>query len=192
VQLPLLQAFPFPSTLGEVTLHPLSQACVFIYSSRGKWAFPPSCGVFLLLPLLQASQILVAGLRHLSCLLWWLVYLQFCWGCPSPLFGAQDTPLLCYISFFFVVAYYSVLFSFFPGWGVSLSPGAMLIWPRVVCGSTACRLAHLVVCFFPSGLVAREPSSFLCLPWSGDAMHGLGVSRSQSFASSRLFFHCLP
>jgi hypothetical protein len=28
----LLQAFPFPSTLGEVTLHPLSQACVFIYS----------------------------------------------------------------------------------------------------------------------------------------------------------------
>jgi hypothetical protein len=38
---PLLQAFPFPSTLGEVTLHPLSQACVFVYSSRGKWVFPP-------------------------------------------------------------------------------------------------------------------------------------------------------
>jgi hypothetical protein len=34
--MPLLQAFPFPSTLGEVTLHPLSQAGVFIYSSRGK------------------------------------------------------------------------------------------------------------------------------------------------------------
>jgi hypothetical protein len=38
---PLLQAFPFPSTLGEVTLHPLSQACVFVYSSHGKWVFPP-------------------------------------------------------------------------------------------------------------------------------------------------------
>jgi hypothetical protein len=38
---PLLQAFPFPSTLVEVTLHPLSQACVFVYSSRGKWIFPP-------------------------------------------------------------------------------------------------------------------------------------------------------
>jgi hypothetical protein len=38
---PLLQAFPFPSTLREVTLHPLSQACVFVYSSRGKWVFPP-------------------------------------------------------------------------------------------------------------------------------------------------------
>jgi hypothetical protein len=37
----LLQAFPFPSTLGEVTLHPLSQACVFLYTSRGKWVFLP-------------------------------------------------------------------------------------------------------------------------------------------------------
>jgi hypothetical protein len=42
VREPLLQAFPFPSTLGEVTLHPLSQASVFIYISHGKWAFPPS------------------------------------------------------------------------------------------------------------------------------------------------------
>jgi hypothetical protein len=37
----LLQAFPFPSTLGEVTLHLLSQAGMFIYSSCGKWAFSP-------------------------------------------------------------------------------------------------------------------------------------------------------
>jgi hypothetical protein len=58
---PLLQAFPFPSTLGEVTLHPLSQACVFVYSSRGKWVFPLSCGVFLPPPLLQAFPLLVAG-----------------------------------------------------------------------------------------------------------------------------------
>jgi hypothetical protein len=28
--MPLLEDFPFPSTLREVTLHPLSQACVFI------------------------------------------------------------------------------------------------------------------------------------------------------------------
>jgi hypothetical protein len=41
VREPLLQAFPFPSTRGEVTLHPLSLACVFVYSSRGKWVFPP-------------------------------------------------------------------------------------------------------------------------------------------------------
>jgi hypothetical protein len=30
----------------------------------------------------------------------------------------------------------------------------MLIWLRFVCGSTACLLAHLVVCVFPSGLGA--------------------------------------
>jgi hypothetical protein len=37
----LIQAFPFSSTLGEVTLHPLSQACMFVYSSPGRWVFPP-------------------------------------------------------------------------------------------------------------------------------------------------------
>jgi hypothetical protein len=37
----LLQAFPFPSTLGEVTLHPLPQACVLVYSSHGRWVFLP-------------------------------------------------------------------------------------------------------------------------------------------------------
>jgi hypothetical protein len=41
VREPLLQAFPFPSTLGEVTLHLLSQACMFIYSSHWRWVFPP-------------------------------------------------------------------------------------------------------------------------------------------------------
>jgi hypothetical protein len=38
---PLLQAFPFPSILEEVTLHPLSLACMFVYSSHEKWVFPP-------------------------------------------------------------------------------------------------------------------------------------------------------
>jgi hypothetical protein len=41
VRQPLLQALPFSSTLGEVTLHLFSQACMFVYSSRGKWVFPP-------------------------------------------------------------------------------------------------------------------------------------------------------
>jgi hypothetical protein len=41
VREPLIQAFPFPSTLGKVTLHPCSQACVFIYSSCGMWVSPP-------------------------------------------------------------------------------------------------------------------------------------------------------
>jgi hypothetical protein len=57
----LLQAFPFLSTLGEVTLHPLSLACVFVYSSHGKWVFLLFCGVFLPPPLSQAFPLLVAG-----------------------------------------------------------------------------------------------------------------------------------
>jgi hypothetical protein len=57
---PLLQAFPFPSTLGKVTLHQLSQACVFMYSSHGKWVSPLSCGVFFPPPLLQAFLLLIA------------------------------------------------------------------------------------------------------------------------------------
>jgi hypothetical protein len=40
VREPLLQAFP-TSILVEVTLHLLSQACVFVYSSHGKWVFLP-------------------------------------------------------------------------------------------------------------------------------------------------------
>jgi hypothetical protein len=39
VREPLLQAFPFPSTLGKVTLHPRAQACMFIYSSHGNCRF---------------------------------------------------------------------------------------------------------------------------------------------------------
>jgi hypothetical protein len=47
VREPLLQAFLFPSTLGEVTLHPHCQSCVFIYSSCGRWVFPPLLWSFL-------------------------------------------------------------------------------------------------------------------------------------------------
>jgi hypothetical protein len=64
----------------------------------------------------------------------------------------------------------------------------MLIWPRVVCQSTVCHLAHLVDCVLPkqSGswcLVVQELSWFLHLTWSGDAMWGLGMWRSRCFAS---------
>jgi hypothetical protein len=113
--MPLLQAFPFPSTLGEVTLHQLSQANVFIYSSHGKWAFPPLLWSFP--PTSAFTSFPALG----------------CWACaaapvfssrkkgfPLPPFGAQGAPpsLLCV--FFVVIAYYSVSL-FFPCVGVSLS-----------------------------------------------------------------------
>jgi hypothetical protein len=114
--MPLLQAFPFPSTLWEVTLHPLSQAGVFIYSSCGKWAFPPllwsfpPTAAFTTFPAPDCWSCASAPTFPSR-----LVYLQFCEGFPSPLFSAQGAPpsLLCV---FFVIAYYSVSL-FFPGWG---------------------------------------------------------------------------
>jgi hypothetical protein len=150
----LLQAFPFPSTLGEVTLHPLSQACVFIYSSRGKWVFPPLLWSFL--PSAAFTSFPAPG----------------CWASaaaptlssparpglfiyssgrdsPPPLFGAQGTPPSLLHVFIVLITYYSVsLFSLGGGWSVQ---GAMLIWPRVVCGRTTYHLAYLVH-VFPSCL----------------------------------------
>jgi hypothetical protein len=107
---PLLQAFLFPSTLGKVTLHPLSLACMSIYSSHGKWVFPsllwsfPPSTTFTSFPTPN------------------------CWACagapafssrlvrdfPSLHFSAQGTPSSL-LHVFFVIAYYSVfLFLFFP------------------------------------------------------------------------------
>jgi hypothetical protein len=67
----------------------------------------------------------------------------------------------------------------------------MLIWPRVVCGSTVVPLSSPWLCLpKPSGhgwLVARGSSWFLCLTWSGDALCQLEVWKGQSFASSRWF-----
>jgi hypothetical protein len=162
---PLVQAFPFPSTLGEVTLHQLSQACMFIYSSLGSGSSPLSCGVFLPLPLLQAFPLLVAG--HVLLLLpspAGLFIYSSMGDSPPPLFGTQGTPPSLLHVFFVVIAYYSVFSLFSPGGGQSVQ-GAMLIWPRVVRGSTACCLAHLVVCVLPSCLGAgiwrcRSPPGF--------------------------------
>jgi hypothetical protein len=83
-----------------------------------------------------------------------------------------------------------VSFSFFPTW-MSVCPGAMLLWPRVVCGSTeVLRSSPCLRLPKPSGcghLAARGPSLFLHLTWSGDSLHWLEVWRGQSFASSRWF-----
>jgi hypothetical protein len=54
-----------------------------------------------------------------------------------------------FFSCLFIIQF--VLFSFFPLGGGQSVQGAMLIWPRVVCGSTTYHLAHLVVCFSQAG-----------------------------------------
>jgi hypothetical protein len=142
----LLQAFPFPSTLGKVTLHLLSQACMFIYSSRGKWVFPPLLWSFP--PTTAFTSFLTPG----------------CWACtllpparpglfiyssgkdsPPPIFRALGASPSLPLAFIVLIAYYSV--SLFSPCGGQSVQGAMLIWPRVVCGSTAYHLAHLVHVF---------------------------------------------
>jgi hypothetical protein len=120
VQEPLLQDFPFPSTLGEVTLHPLSLACMFIYSSSGKWVFPPLLWSFppstslISFPApgcwAQAPGPTVASLVRLACLFTVpgripFPHLQLS-GCPT-LF-----PTCLYCSYCLLLR-----FSFFPGWG---------------------------------------------------------------------------
>jgi hypothetical protein len=191
---PLLQAFPFPSTPGEVTLHPLSQAGVFIYSSRGKWVFSPLLWSFL--PTATFTSFPAPGCwacaaaPAFSC---WLVYLQFREGFPLPPALVLRAPCpLCYLSFFLLLLIIQFLF-FSPGW-VLVHPGGYAdlargcLWEYCVLLSSPCvpRLPK------PSGywclVMAWEPSWFLHLTWSGDALRRLEVWRSPRFASSRWFF----
>jgi hypothetical protein len=138
---PLLQAFPFPSSLGEVTLHQLSKACVFIYSSHGKWVFPPLLWSF---PPTATFTSFPAPDR-------WVVLLLLpspaglLWGIsPPPLFGAQGTaPSLPCI--FLLLLFIIQLFFFFPWVGVDLSRG---------------------LCWSGPGLSARVPCPAYLTLWS--------------------------
>jgi hypothetical protein len=139
VREPLLQAFPFPSTLGEVTLHLLSQAWVFVYSSHGKWvfhsllwSFPPSVTLTSFpTPGCWARALAPTGASpaRLACLL------TVPGRIPLPQSLALSAPHpLSRVSLLFLLLITQFLF-FSPGGGRSVQ-GAMLLWPRVVCGST--------------------------------------------------------
>jgi hypothetical protein len=122
----LLQAFPFPSTLGEVTLHQLSQACVFIYSSHGKCPFPPLLWSFP--PTATFTSFPAPGCwagATTPAFFGRLVYLQFGEGFPlSHSLELRASHPLCYVSFVVAVVVYLVWFFLFfsSGWG-SVCPG---------------------------------------------------------------------
>jgi hypothetical protein len=126
--MPLLQAFPFPSTLGEVTLHQLSRACVFIYSSHGSyippllWSLPPT-GAFTSFPTLDC-WVCAAAPAFSSCLVRDFPSLSSVLRVPHP---------LCYMSFLLLLLI--IQFLFFSLGGGCFVQGAILIWPRIVCGS---------------------------------------------------------
>jgi hypothetical protein len=111
----------------------------------------------------KLSRSWLLGRCCFSCLLRLLCsFTVQCGIAPPPIFGTQSALLSLLHVFFVFVAYYSVFFPLDEDWYFQ---GAMLIWPRIVCGSAACHLAHLVVFVFPSGLGAgiwqrRSPPGF--------------------------------
>jgi hypothetical protein len=107
---------------------------------------------------------------------------------PPPLFSAQGAPPSLLHVFIFLIAYYS--FSLFSPGGCQSVQGAVLIWLRVVCGSTARHLTQPVVHVFPSCLCAGvwwwpggSPGNSIQCEVRCSAQAG-GV-RSQCFASSQ-------
>jgi hypothetical protein len=161
---------------------------MFVYSSLGKWvflplmwSFPPSATLtsfpapgFWVCPL---SLQILSGPPDL------LIYSPQKDSLP-PNFGAQGAPPSYPRVFIVFIAYWSVSL-FFLGGSQSVQ-GAMLLWSRLVCGSTAVLHSsaglHLPK---PSGhgrLVAQGPSWFLCLMWRFSAPVG-GVEGS-NYASS--------
>jgi hypothetical protein len=159
---------------------------MFVYSSRGKWVFPPLLWSFppsatlksfpapgcwvRAPPLLPPEALRPDGL---------FIYSSGKDSLP-PIFSAQGAPP-CFMSVFIIlIAYYSVsLFS--PGGGKKSVQGAMLLWPRLVCGVPWYHKAHLVH-VFPSLLGSgdwqpRSPP--------GDSLHWLEVWRGQSYAFSQ-------
>jgi hypothetical protein len=145
-------SFPLSKhTGGSDTASDFSGRHVLFTVHLGCGPSPFSCGVFLPPPLLEVFLLLVAGRAATPAFSSRLVY-NSVRGCPSPDFSAQGAPPC--LLFFVVIAYYSVFFFLFSLAGGQSVQGAMLIWPRIVCGNTMCSLAHPVVCVFPSGLGA--------------------------------------
>jgi hypothetical protein len=103
---------------------------MFVYSSRGKWVSLLS----------QASPLLVAGRaprsrQRLSGPPGLFIYSPGKDSLP-PIFSAQGAPPSFQRVLTVLIAYYSVSLFFFLGGGQSVQ-GAMLLWPRLVCGATA-------------------------------------------------------
>jgi hypothetical protein len=102
---------------------------------------------------------------------------------PLPISVLRAPRTLCYMSFLLLLLSIQVFFSFFPGWGL-VCPGAYAdlaqgcLWEYHILLSSLCGLCHPKLSGQWHLVAAWEPSWFLCLTWSGDAMHRLEVWRS--------------
>jgi hypothetical protein len=112
------------------------------------WSFPPTA-TFTSFPALGCWACAVTPAFSSR-----LFYLQFWEGFPLPLSSVlRASCSLCYVSFLLLLLIIQFFFLLSLGGG-PVCPGGYADLARVVCGSTACCLAHLVVCVFPSGLGA--------------------------------------
>jgi hypothetical protein len=135
-------SFPAPDFWAVLLLLP---ATMFIYSSCGKWVFPPLLWSFPLSATLTSFPTPGCWARTPGC--WahtpaparplqpsWLLYLQSWEGFPS--LNLQHSvcltpfPVCLYCSFCLLLS-----FSFFSPGGSRSVQGAMLLWPRLVCES---------------------------------------------------------
>jgi hypothetical protein len=147
-------SFPLSKHTGEVgPTHTFSNRHVYL---QFMWevTLPPSpvefssCCHFYKLSCSKVSGWVPPRLPSLASL---FIY-SYVWDCSYPL-RRSGRPALFATCLFCCCCYTTCFLLFCLGGGRSVQ-GALLIWPRVVCGSTACCFAHLVVCIFPSGVGA--------------------------------------
>jgi hypothetical protein len=123
-----------------------------------------------------------------SCLLWLACLFTVPCGIAPPSLFVVRAPCPLYVCFLLLL-FIILFFSFFPGWG-SVCPGGCgdlaqgCLWVYHVPLSSPCGL-RLPKCYGSWRLAVQEPSWFLHLTWSGDAICELGEWRSQSLASSQ-------
>jgi hypothetical protein len=156
VHKPLLQAFPFPSTLGEVTLHQISQVGVFIYSSCGKWAFPRPVEFSSHHHFYKLSCCWLLGVCCCSCLLWLACLFTITWGIAPPTLWCSGCPALFATCLFCCYCLLFSFFSFFPGWGSVCRGGYADL-------AQGCLWEYCVLLSSPCGLRLPKPSGCWCL-----------------------------
>jgi hypothetical protein len=130
-------SFPAPDYWAVLLLLP---AAMFVYTSCGKWVFPPLLWSFP--PSATLTSVPAPGcwahapapargsLARLACLFTVPGRIPF----PQSSALSVPHPLSC-VSYLFLLLITQFLF-FSPGGGQSVQ-GAVLLWPRLVCGSTA-------------------------------------------------------
>jgi hypothetical protein len=172
-------SFPLSKHNGEVTLYPLSQACVLFTVHMGSESSPLSCGVFLPPLLLQAFLLLIAGQCSGSCQLVCL-FTAHMGGGSSPISCGVFLPLPFSQAFSVLVAGCSPPLPLEPLWpgpaclfrvpgGIALPLSLALRVPRPLCYVSLLFLLLITqFLFFPQ--VGVGPSRGLCFSGPGLSM----------------------